>query len=212
MYVPAPIHLAARDGNLAKIKQLIQEDPQLLEAKTTQPLPITYTRQIDDREATPLIIASYRGDNEMVQWLISQGADVHARTKKLQRVPLHWVSHEGHKSTAAILLANGADINAVHSNYNITPLMQDVAAGYIDMVQMYLACPELRIDQADALNRTALFYACTCFCRRREIVKMLLEAGADPGIANNVTKTTPSAVSEQMGYPVIVALLKVSSG
>lgn len=59
-----PVHQAIRRGNVELAKELIINNPQLLDAP-------------DDMHSSPLLIASRWGRIELCQWLLDQGADIH---------------------------------------------------------------------------------------------------------------------------------------
>ena len=72
--LPEEIHDAARQGDLAKIKRLLEKNPGLLEAR-------------NQNEKTPLHFAAQGGHKEIVEFLIGKGADINAKNiaKETQR-------------------------------------------------------------------------------------------------------------------------------
>ena len=60
---------------------------------------------------TPLIIAAYRGQAEVVQCLLQCGADVLAKGQH-QSTALHCAAPRGHLPTVSVLLDNRADIES----------------------------------------------------------------------------------------------------
>ena len=64
-----PIHEAARDGDLTRVKQLIGEDPKLVHAE-------------DDHHFTPLHWAAANGHKDVMKFLLDRGADANARTNR----------------------------------------------------------------------------------------------------------------------------------
>ncbi len=69
---------------------------------------------------TPLHQAVQAGDIDKVRILISEGADVNARTNS-GKMPLHKAVWGGGEDVARLLVANGADVNA-KSKSGKTPL------------------------------------------------------------------------------------------
>mmetsp|Transcript_7764 Transcript_7764/g.11539 ORF Transcript_7764/g.11539 Transcript_7764/m.11539 type:complete len:264 (-) Transcript_7764:13-804(-) len=57
---------------------------------------------------TPLHNACFTGQFEVCQWLIANGADVHA-TANMKMTPLHVAATAGHLNIVEILIENGAD-------------------------------------------------------------------------------------------------------
>lgn len=67
------------------------------------------------------------GDTDVVQLLLDNGADVHARNR-YGSTPLHRVASAGYKDVAELLLARGAEVN-VMNNKGQTPLHKAAIAG-----------------------------------------------------------------------------------
>lgn len=75
----------------------------------------------DNRGWTPLHLASSRGHIDVVQFLLEEGADLEARTDRINRTPLHLSSMHGFPKMTSYLVAMGADIRATDV-YEKTPL------------------------------------------------------------------------------------------
>jgi ankyrin repeat protein len=93
------IHEAAQTGNADEVKAILSEDPAMIEAR--DPL----------YGDTPLHSAAYSGQAEMVKFLISLGAPIHARDT-IGAAPLHWAAMANRKEAAQMLINAGADVNA----------------------------------------------------------------------------------------------------
>src|SRR5437899_1059282 len=105
------IHDAAKGGDVATVKALIQRSPAL-----------AFSR---DREgATPLHLAAQNGHKDVAEVLLGNHADVNAKNDGT--TPLHLAAHEGYKDVVEVLLAHHADVN-IKTDDGVTPL--DVAAG-----------------------------------------------------------------------------------
>jgi ankyrin repeat protein len=62
---------------------------------------------------TPLHLAAFFGNRECAEVLLSNGADVHARSRNaMQNTPLHAAAAGRHSGIVAVLLSAGADANA----------------------------------------------------------------------------------------------------
>jgi ankyrin repeat protein len=92
-------------------------------------------------------------------------------------------------------LDNGADINTTDMN-KWTPLMWAVVKGHSNAVQCLLNNPNIAINQQDHDGNTALMIALLLIHRTwttkkvtqqtiQNVIQLLLDAGADPEIANN---------------------------
>ena len=75
-------------------------------------------------------------DNEMVNHLIANGANVNA-IESTGAAPLHIAAHFGITEIAKILIANGANVNAVMIN-GTTPLMQAEWSGAKDLIELLI--------------------------------------------------------------------------
>ena len=76
--------------------------------------------------AYPLHSAALKGNKEIVQILLDNGAQIDLRaTNKDEATPLAWAAFFGQKDVVSLLIEAGAPINAIDANYG-TPL--DAAA------------------------------------------------------------------------------------
>ena len=141
----AEIHEAAKSGDIAKLKALLDKDPGLLYVKDEQgKTPLhwatgrgqleaikvlldTYHVDVNVRnnnEGTPLHVAASQAQPEAARILIAHKALIDARTKD-GATPLHFAAFKGRKAghieAARILLENKADPNAQMNN-GATPL------------------------------------------------------------------------------------------
>lgn len=133
----APIHDAAKAGNVDEVKQLLDSGARIDARNKYGYTPLfiaAFEGHLDlakflvsegaDIEAraeggrTPLAVAAFDDRFEVVQYLISVGANVHARTEKGE-TPLQWVARKGSLATAELLISNGAEINARDNEGNM---------------------------------------------------------------------------------------------
>lgn len=115
-----PIHAAAEAGDLATVQTLVKSDRRLVQAK-------------DWENLTPLHLAAFHGHKDVAEFLISQGANVNARTTS-GVTPLHMAAQIGSQDVAQLLLDHKAKINAVDSN-GWTPLARAEKWNHPDMVK-----------------------------------------------------------------------------
>ena len=72
--------------------------------------------------AYPLHLAVVKGNKEIVQILLDNGAQIDLKAKnKDEATPLHWAAFFGQKDVVSLLLGAGAPINVLDAN-NATPL------------------------------------------------------------------------------------------
>lgn len=85
---------------------------------------------------TPLHIAVYERNLDIVRLLIKYGANINAKTYN-RETPLHIAVYEGHWDVAKLLIDHGADVNARNNNGS-TPLHIAAERGFLDIVQLLL--------------------------------------------------------------------------
>ena len=89
---------AAKHGDLKIVQTLLGKDPGLLAAK--------------DRDgSTPLHCAAWKGHTAIVEFLLDEGAELHAHNENGHwgTTPLHAAAHGNQRHVARLLLERGAD-------------------------------------------------------------------------------------------------------
>jgi TonB family protein len=171
------IHDAAKAGDLAKTKALLEENPELISSK-------------DKFGDTPLHKAAGENRKDAVEFLLAKGADVNARNNS-DDTPLHYAAIGAHKEVVELLLAQKADVNARNKD-GITPLHG--AAVFI-----YLGILDLPPDQIHSWVAETRY-------NHMEVVKLLLAKGADIN-AKADHGDTPLHGAVQSNYKDMVILL-----
>lgn len=115
---------AADRNNLQLLKELIER----------QKMPVD---SVGDFGATPLIRASYRGNERIVSYLISQNADVNIGDLGGETA-LHIASREGHLPIVQMLVNSGANLETQDVD-GWTPLMRATLRGRDKVVQLIIA-------------------------------------------------------------------------
>jgi len=94
---------AVRNGDIAKVKELVEKNPELIKARNA-------------RKSTPLHAAVDVNNEPIARYLIEKGADLNAVNAN-RWTPLYYAKNA---RMAKLLVDNGADINC--NNFNFTPL------------------------------------------------------------------------------------------
>ncbi|NHN29735.1 ankyrin repeat domain-containing protein [Paenibacillus agricola] len=99
--VELSIFEAAAVGNTARVKELVEQSPELLSA---------YSKD----GYNPLGLASHFGNEETVKFVLESGADVNARSRdgNLNNMAIHSAILGNYEHIIKILISYGADVNA----------------------------------------------------------------------------------------------------
>ncbi|KAK5643952.1 hypothetical protein RI129_007797 [Pyrocoelia pectoralis] len=76
---------------------------------------VFYHQIPDEFSFTPLHLASFCGECQVIRELLEQNADVNAYDK-YGKTPLHWAAVKGHLNAVEILLSNSANVNLPDKN------------------------------------------------------------------------------------------------
>jgi ankyrin repeat protein len=111
------IYEAAATGRIERVKELLEEDPRLL-------------NYLSHDGWTPLHLAAFFGQSLVVEFLIDLGADMHAVSQNSNTaMPLHSALASGKADVALLLIEKGADISAAQLTHGYTPLHYAAASG-----------------------------------------------------------------------------------
>jgi ankyrin repeat protein len=102
------IHDAARQGDVAAVSSLLDQDPELVNST-------------DDSDCTPLHYAAGSGFLELSEFLLERGAKVNAQSYD-HEAPLHWAALRRHDEVVQLLIDRGADTD-IKEDYGRTPLL-----------------------------------------------------------------------------------------
>lgn len=181
-----------------KIEQLLQSG---VEINTQHPTSGT----------TVLMIASsYYYYDDMVEFLISKGADVNIKDSE-GKTALLWASSNSLPNTK-ILIANGANVN-IAANDGMTPFIQatlGVSSGKVPIEMCELlrkngANINAGLKKQSALKWTALHYASAN--GDAELVKYLIKHGANVNKATG-EGSTPLFLAKLGEYDTVIKILK----
>jgi len=218
-----PIFAPTFHGHVAKVRDLLDGDPALIEARNAKNL-------------TPLHVAASRGQAETVQVLLDYGANVQGPTETGEWTPTIFAAYRGHLEALKILVKNGAGVaeadgNPIHyagqrKHKSVCRFL--VGKGAIDdlvdsaddeLLQLFRAAysyesavadeiltrrPKL-VHSKDRNGRTPLHEACTNGDTRT--VRVLLRHGADIAIIDR-NKQSPVDRASAHRQHAVANLLK----
>ncbi len=162
-----------------------------------------YINLTDAMNNTPLFWAVNWSTPEMVQLLITLGAQVNIRNMN-GSTPLHEVVRSGSMESAEILIENGADMTAVDATGN-TALHEVVFWDAMDVGNLLLV-KGADIDAKNNAGRTALLEAVNL--GRESVVNFFLQRGADINTTDNTGKTPLFDASIAGHYDIVKLLLE----
>jgi ankyrin repeat protein len=152
---------AVRAGDLARVRELLDGDPQLAHAT-------------DENNSTPLHHAAARGRAEVAALLLERGADIDAREEDGE-TPLHYAAWRSQLEAGRLLIARGTDIEA-RNNWGRTPLLiVGRETGRADMARLLIEAGA-EVDARDRYGQSSLVLA--AWRGFAELVDLLLDQGA----------------------------------
>jgi len=116
-------HIAVERCDADKIKAFLKKNPKLIEAKV-------------GRGLRPLHKAAFTGRKDIVELLISSGADINSKDNQGQ-TPLIWAVLEGTFEVVKLLVDKGANVN-IKTNSGISPLKYAIIPGSNKEIADYL--------------------------------------------------------------------------
>jgi uncharacterized protein len=134
---------ACRTGDIPTIEGLYNSDPQVINT-------------VDPKGFTPLILAAYNDQREVVDFLLKNGVDPDAQDAA-GNTALMGVSFKGYKEIAKKLIDAGADVNL--RNANGAPALTFAATfGQLQIAEWMLE-KGAKINLPDARGKTSLDHA-----------------------------------------------------
>jgi cytohesin len=188
----APIHDAARKGDVSKIKALLQADPKLVSAQ-------------DKNGDTPLHVACLHGQLAAAQLLIDSGADVNAKNNYGAFTPgdLGAVfSSSNHQDPVRLLTVHGVDSRDMKNGY--TPLDLCLFASSHKELMELLVAKGADVNAQASSGATPLFFA--VLRDQPEDVKFLIAKGSNVNLPDAYGGTILDAAL-QLQYGSMIQIL-----
>ncbi|KAF1016783.1 MAG: hypothetical protein GAK31_00041 [Stenotrophomonas maltophilia] len=163
----------------------------------------------DGQGRTALLLATHGNHPEAARVLVEAGADVNAKDA-IQDSPYLYAGARGHDAILELTLQHGADL-ASTNRYGGTALIPAAERGHVSTVRRLLQAG-VAVDHINRLHWTALLEAIVLSDggpAHVQIVQALLQAGADPMLADG-DGVTPLQHARQRGYHAIEAALQAA--
>ena len=161
------IHEAAKKGDIATLKMLLERNPELINEK-------------DIYGNASLHFACQGGHKDVVEFLIIKGADLNVKNND-ERIPLHFAAGFGHKEVVSLSISKGAKINS-KDRHGDTPLYFAAFAGHTDIVRLILS-KGADLKSKNKFGDTPLHYA--AIAGKSNIIELLIEKGEFVDIQNS---------------------------
>jgi len=207
---------AATQGNVAKVKEMLQGDPSLAQSR-------------DEKGLSVVLKATYYGKRDVVEALLASGVELNifeaAATGQTDRVralierepalvdsyspdgfaPLSLAAFFGHPDTVDALLAAGAEVSAPsRETMKLTPLASALATGHNQIARTLIE----HGANVNAKGDTDVTPLHTAAARGNiEAATFLLEHGADIN-ATTTDGKKPISYAEERNHPEMVDFLK----
>jgi ankyrin repeat protein len=158
-----PIHDAARKGDVAEVKRLLEQDPDLVDL----------VERSKSSGVTPLHHAAKEGHKTVVELLLASGADIDARGS--YGTALELAVFFGHRDIAELLLKRGVRLDIFTAS----------GLGKMDEIKRLLRVDKTLVMAADPDGQTALHWA--AYTGQKAVAELLLAKGAkvDQHATNN---------------------------
>jgi len=192
------LHRAAHEGDIMSIERLVSEGADV--------------NVRDGAGRTPAHVAAFASNDEALEALAAAGADMNAlEYQAYDVVTIAAVANDPDLVSLAIELGNRADL--VTSPYDGTALIAAAHLGHAEVVRRLIA-GGAPLDHLNNLGWTALIEAVVLGdggSDHIETVRALIEAGADPSIADR-EGVSPLDHAKARGYTEIADIISSAEG
>lgn len=150
-----------KKGNVENVRMILTESPDIVNITS-------------ESGATPLLYAIQNSNFQIVELLLSKGADINKRSAT-GASPLLFAIQKGRNAIVNALIENGADINERHIQNGSTPLLIAAQHGHIDIVKQLVRSGAI-VNKANNHGVTPMHVAVKN--EHNDIVIYLIENGA----------------------------------
>ncbi|XP_065860533.1 uncharacterized protein [Euphorbia lathyris] len=185
------LHVAVSSSHLQVVKALLDVD----ESKNV-------VNSKDEEGWAPLHSAASIGNQEVVDLLLTRGADVNAKNDG-GRTALHYAASKGWLDVAELLISHGANLNT-KDKVGCTPLHRAASTGKSALCE-FLIEEGAEVDATDKAGQTPLMTAVICY--NKEVALLLIRHGADVDVEDKEGYTVLGRASEEF-RPMLIDAAK----
>jgi len=183
------IHDAVSDSNFVEVKSLLEKNPGLIEAK-------------NDAGLTPLNLAAFQGQMDILVFLLDKGADIHTGDNEGSN-PIHNAAATGKEEIVEFLVnEKNCDVNVTDNN-EVTPLHFAAGSGNFELVK-FLIQNGAEVNSRSNIGATPLHNA--IYGDNIDVIRLLIEKGSEIDIANQ-WNVQAIHLAVHKGNPEVVKLL-----
>jgi ankyrin repeat protein len=208
--------VAIRDGNGARVRELLTADPSLADARDERGVSALMLSQYHGAHDATAAIRAVRseldafeaatlGDVDRLHELLHEEPSLLTARSPDDATALHFAAFFTQPDTARLLVDNGADLHAVSPTFgSVTPLHSAAAGGSAEIVHLLLEAgsdPNIRQNGGFTALHAAAQTGDVALARD------LLDHGAEVDTATDDGRTA-LAIAEEQGHDEVVALLR----
>lgn len=157
-----------------------------------------------DRRDASLLKASAEGDSDIVNKMLTLGANIDIRDWKSGNSPLMWASIYGHVKIMKKLVEKGANIDLLSEDGQKSASMLASYHGQLDAVK-YLLSQGAHVNQENSRGDTCISIASSM--NHSSIVEAFLERRADITIKTKESRLTPLHLAAYKGHRYVLEQL-----
>ncbi len=168
------------------------------------------TASSEQQRSSAVLIAARAHNFAAFDVLVAAGADVDAQNR-IRLNPLLWACITDDLEVARRAVEAGADLERT-TRFDGVGIHPAAEKGYVELTRYLATLPDMNVNHTNLCGWTPLLEAVILRDggeAQQEIVRILLAAGADPGMTDQ-WGVSPLAHAEQLGFTEIAELLRAA--
>ncbi|MGM0218096.1 hypothetical protein IGI43_001196 [Enterococcus sp. AZ126] len=186
---------AVRENDLKQVQEILKDDNYKID-------------EVDTQDETPLLIATHQNSIEIAKSLIDAGADIN-KQDTISDSPYLYAGAQGKTEILRYMLEKQVPDQQKVNRFGGNALIPAAEKGHLDNVNILLKDGRSNVDHQNNYGYTALIEAVALTDGSsiyQQIVKALLEGGADKTLKDNTGRTAED-YARSLGYSEILTSL-----